>query len=210
MEGQAWFNRLKESIEHSTLGEMPNYWKVWYRDYRTRLLIGSDDESLLRNVSVVAIDVQLNCRNTAGETCVKVNCGSLNQTAPIALRSFCLNGEDGGLRELLAFLGDSVLVGYHLGFDLATINRCLGRAGAGPLRNRSCDVAILAKHLRPERPRYLTSDDSLEELARNFGLARPSEPADDAYFIAFLWQHLTQRLADQLGRNPKLLDLPLQ
>lgn len=70
--------------------------------------------------------------------------------------------------ELSAFLGDSVLIGHGVGFDLAMLEREAARAGAGWTRPRTLDTRLLAEAVEPNLADY-----SLETTAAWLGV----EPA---------------------------------
>jgi DNA polymerase III subunit epsilon len=100
---------------------------------------------------------------------------------------------DAVLPAMIEFIGDSVVVGHNVGFDLAFINAALGRRGYAALDNPVVDTLPLARRLiRDEVP-----DCRLGTLASRFRLDhRPSHRAlDDALATTDLLHLLLERAA---------------
>ncbi len=57
------------------------------------------------------------------------------------------------LPALLEFIGDAVIVGHNVRFDLSFLNAAAGRLGYGRLSNRSSDTAALARRLLADEVR---------------------------------------------------------
>ncbi|MFZ9630135.1 MAG: exonuclease domain-containing protein, partial [Ilumatobacteraceae bacterium] len=97
------------------------------------------------------------------------------------------------LPTLLEFIGDAVVVGHNVGFDLGFINTALRRSGREALDNRVVDTLALARRLvRDEVP-----DCRLGTLARHLRLPhRPTHRAlDDALTTTQLLHALLERAA---------------
>ena len=97
------------------------------------------------------------------------------------------------LPSLLEFVGDAVIVGHNVGFDVGFLNTALRRAGHQPFRNTVVDTLPLARRLvRDEVP-----DCRLGTLASRFRLGhRPTHRAlDDAMATADLLHLLLERAA---------------
>lgn len=95
------------------------------------------------------------------------------------------------LPSLAEFVGDAVLVGHNIAYDLRFLNEELLRAGRPKLPNRSVDTCALARRLvRDEVP-----DCKLATLAARFHLPhRPNHRAlDDALATADLLHVLLER-----------------
>ena len=95
------------------------------------------------------------------------------------------------LPSLLEFIGDAVVVGHNVRFDLGFLEAALERAGHPPLRPRSvCTVALARRLLRDEVPNC-----RLGTLATHLRLPhRPSHRAlDDALATADLLHVLLER-----------------
>lgn len=111
------------------------------------------------------------------------------------------------LPGFLEFVGDAVIVGHNVRFDLSFLNFALRREGYGRLPNTFVDTCALARRLvRDEVPNC-----KLETLATHFRLAtRPTHRAlDDALATGELLHCLLER-AGTLGvlGLDDLLDLP--
>jgi len=98
---------------------------------------------------------------------------------------------DSVMATFLEFLGDSVIVGHNVSYDLGYLNAAMARAGRDPLPNRVLDTLRLARRLvRDEVPNC-----KLGTLADRFRLPhRPSHRAlDDALATADLLHLLIER-----------------
>lgn len=74
---------------------------------------------------------------------------------------------DSIIPSLLEFVGDAVVVGHNVRFDLSFLNACAERLGYGKIANRSVDTCALARRLvRDEVPNL-----KLSTLARHFRTA---------------------------------------
>ncbi len=97
------------------------------------------------------------------------------------------------LPTFLEFVGDAVIVGHNVGFDMAFLNRALGREGYERFANVVVDTLPIARRLvRDEVP-----DCRLGTLAHRFRLVhRPTHRAfDDAMATAELLHVLLERAA---------------
>lgn len=117
--------------------------------------------------------------------------------------------ERDAIEQLLAYLGEGVIVGHHIGHDIAAINAATERHFGCELACRSLDTMDLALHL--ERDGCFgddgeTSDFSLDALAARFDVVahdRHTAPGD-ALITAQVFQRLLRYAArsgrDTLGR----------
>lgn len=100
------------------------------------------------------------------------------------------------LASLLEFIGDAVIVGHNVRFDLGFIAQALIRDARAPLANQVIDTVTLARRLVRDE----VTNCKLSTLARRFGLAhQPSHRAlDDALATGDLLHVLLDR-AGSLG-----------
>ncbi len=111
------------------------------------------------------------------------------------------------LPALLEFLGDSVLVGHNVRFDLSFLNAAAERLGYGALPNRWVDTAALARRLVRPEVRNL----KLRTLAAHFrSPVTPNHRAlEDARATAHVFHALLERAGTIGATNlDDLLSLP--
>lgn len=113
--------------------------------------------------------------------------------------------ESEALEAFLDYLRDGVIVGHHIGHDIATLDAALERHWGFQLRNRSLDTMDLTLHLeragafagRPQIREF-----SLDSLCAMFGvIPHDRHTADgDAFITAQIFLRLV-RVASRLGRG---------
>jgi DNA polymerase-3 subunit epsilon len=113
--------------------------------------------------------------------------------------------EPDALRLLIPYLHDAVIVGHHVGHDIATLDVALGRHFGSSLGNRSLDTMDLALNL--ERDGAFGSAEpfrafSLDALCTRFDIVPHDRhtAAGDAFLTALVFQRLL-RLALRFGRG---------
>lgn len=111
------------------------------------------------------------------------------------------------LPSFLEFIGDAVVVGHNVRFDMSFLNASAIRHGYGKLTNKTCDTAALARRLVRSEVRNLR----LQSLAAHF--RSPTTPnhraLEDARATAHVFHALLER-AGSLGVTnlDDLLQLP--
>jgi len=113
--------------------------------------------------------------------------------------------EPQALEALLDYLADGVIVGHHIGHDIATLDAAYGRHWGVQLRNRSLDTMDLTLHLERAgafegRPpiRHFT----LDSLCEMFGVIPHDRhtASGDAFITAQVFLRLV-RLSARTGRG---------
>jgi DNA polymerase-3 subunit epsilon len=101
-------------------------------------------------------------------------------------------GETDAIQALIEFIGNSVLVGHHIDFDVEMINAALERLGCGRLKNEALDIDIMHRKLLDINNKQF----SLEELCDIYKIPKSdrNSSSEDAYKIALLFLKLKSRL----------------
>jgi DNA polymerase-3 subunit epsilon len=97
------------------------------------------------------------------------------------------------LPAFLEFIGDSVIVGHNVRFDLSFLNVAATRLGYGRLPNKSSDTAALARRLIKQEVRNLR----LQSLATHF--RSPTKPNHRAFEDARATAHVFHALLERAG-----------
>lgn len=108
------------------------------------------------------------------------------------------------LQQFLAFLGDSVIIAHHTGFDITMINRALERNGLPILTNKTLDTAFLYKktlimsNLLERKEKY-----ALDDLADKFDISKKDRHTamGDAYITAIAFLKIVKKLKDLKGKK---------
>lgn len=101
-------------------------------------------------------------------------------------------GESDGIQALVEFIGNSVLVGHHIDFDVEMLNVALERMGCGRLKNEALDIDVMYQKLTDINNKQF----SLEELCDVYKIPKSenNSSSEDAYKIALLFLKLKSRL----------------
>ncbi|SHG77144.1 DNA polymerase-3 subunit epsilon [Flavobacterium fluvii] len=101
-------------------------------------------------------------------------------------------GEAEAIQSFVEFIGNAVLVGHHIDFDVEMINAALERLGCGRLRNEALDIDVMYRKLTDINNKQF----SLEELCSIFKIPKSdrNSSSEDAYKIALLFLKLKSRL----------------
>jgi DNA polymerase III subunit epsilon len=101
-------------------------------------------------------------------------------------------GEPEGIQAFIEFIGNSVLVGHHIDFDVEMINAALERMNCGRLRNEALDIDIMYRKLNDINNKQF----SLDELCDIYKIPKSdrNSSSEDAYKIALLFLKLKSRL----------------
>lgn len=113
--------------------------------------------------------------------------------------------EPEAVRQFLQYLDHAVVVGHHVKFDVAMINRALERSGAGKLRNPMLDTAQLARRLNPTAYFPEPGGYSLDRLCQTFNIT-PNDrhtASGDAFLTAVLFLKILGRLEKRGVRTLK-------
>ena len=100
--------------------------------------------------------------------------------------------EPEALESLINFIGNAVLVGHHINFDVEMLNAALERLDCGRLKNEALDVDMMYRKLMDINDKQF----SLDDLSEIFKIPKSdrNSSSEDAYRIALLFLKLKSRL----------------
>ncbi len=99
--------------------------------------------------------------------------------------------EPQAIQSLVDYIGNAVLVGHRIHFDIEMINDVLEKMDCGKLKNEALDVEIMHQKLLD-----VTKSFTLDDLISHYKLPpnQRNSTSDDAYSIALLFLKLKTRL----------------
>lgn len=100
--------------------------------------------------------------------------------------------EPDAMEALINFIGNSVLVGHHINFDVEMLNAALERLDCGRLKNEALDVDMMYRKLMDINDKQF----SLDDLSEIFKIPKSdrNSSSEDAYRISLLFLKLKSRL----------------
>ena len=101
-------------------------------------------------------------------------------------------GEREGVEAFLEYIGNAILVGHRIHFDVEMINEALEKMDCGRLKNEALDIEIMHRKLLDITDRQF----SVDELCKIYNVERSERysTSEDAYRIALLFLKLKSRL----------------
>lgn len=108
------------------------------------------------------------------------------------------------LKKIIPILQGTVIVGHHVGFDIAMINKALGRHFGQKLCNPVIDTGQLYKKVFPSQfiyNIYQAPVPSLDDLADQFGLEFPDRHVamGDAIMTGLIFMQLMRKMKNKKG-----------
>jgi len=100
--------------------------------------------------------------------------------------------EPDAIQAFIEYIGNAVLVGHHVDFDVEMLNNALAKLDCGRLKNEALDIDVMYRKLIDNNDKQF----SLDELSNIFNLPKyyKNSPAESAYTIALLFLKLKARL----------------
>ena len=101
-------------------------------------------------------------------------------------------GETDAIKSLIEFIGNSVLVGHHVDFDVEMINVVLEKLECGRLKNEALDIDMMHLKLNDITDKQF----SLNQLSEIYKIPHSeiNSSTEDAYKTALLFLKLKSRL----------------
>lgn len=100
--------------------------------------------------------------------------------------------EYNAIQNLVEYMGNSILVGHRIHFDIELINEALEKMDCGKLKNEALDIEIMHQKLMDISNKSF----SIEDLVKQYKLplSEKNSASDDAYAIGLLFLKLKSRL----------------
>lgn len=100
--------------------------------------------------------------------------------------------EPDALEAFVKFIGNSILVGHHINFDIEMLNAALERLNCGRLKNEALDVDVMYRKLTDVNDKQF----SLDDLCEIYKIPKSdrNSSSEDAYRIGLLFLKLKSRL----------------
>ncbi|CAM3037721.1 3'-5' exonuclease [Flavobacterium frigoris] len=101
-------------------------------------------------------------------------------------------GEADAIKSFIEFIGNSVLVGHQIDFDVEMINAALEKLECGRLKNEALDIDMMHRKLNEITDKEFT----LEQLSEIYKIPQNDRKSstEDAYKTALLFLKLKSRL----------------
>ena len=101
-------------------------------------------------------------------------------------------GEREAIETFIEYIGNAILVGHRIHFDVEMINEALEKIDCGRLKNEALDIEIMHRKLLDIRDKQF----SVDELCKIYKIDRGDRysSAEDAYTLALLFLKLKSRL----------------
>jgi len=100
--------------------------------------------------------------------------------------------EPAAMEAFINFLGNAILVGHHINFDIEMLNSALERLDCGRIKNEALDVDVMYRKLMDVNDKQF----SLDDLCEIYKIPKSdrNSSSEDAYRIALLFLKLKSRL----------------
>lgn len=100
--------------------------------------------------------------------------------------------EEEAIIKLLDYLGNAVLIGHRIHFDIEMLNECLYRMKLGKIKNEAFDIEAMFNKLMETNDKSYSLEAISEKL--KMPISERNAVSDDAYSIAILFLKLKEKL----------------
>jgi DNA polymerase III subunit epsilon len=116
----------------------------------------------------------------------------ISDSLEISIHDTESNSEAALMEQFVNYIGNAILVGHRIHFDIDIINEALDKLDCGRLKNEALDIEIMYKKLHDINDKNY----SLTELITHYKIQKSDRvsSADDAFSIALLFLKLKSRL----------------
>lgn len=100
--------------------------------------------------------------------------------------------EDIAIETLINYIGNSILIGHRIDFDIEMLNNALSHLKLGKLKNEAYDIEAMFNKIVDTNEKKYALDEMSNSL--NMAISNRNSVADDAYSIAILFLKLKSKL----------------
>lgn len=186
--------------------DYPDFWKVYLAKFEKRA-----DRFVVLNLQTTGLDYKkdvilaISCFAVVDDRIV------IGDSFEIVLLQYVYNHDHGmsnefiiesqqpkflepeGIQAFVNYIGNAILVGHRINFDVEIINEALEKLGCSRLKNEALDIEIMYKKWKEITDERGFSIDELSELLKLPPTDRVSA-SDDAYAIALMFLKLKTKL----------------
>jgi DNA polymerase-3 subunit epsilon len=212
----------KSWIQRPELENLPEYWQQYSNHFQQNL----DKKTPLKDLEYVVFDTETTGLDIYKDKILSIGAVTIEQgeinvantfecyikqdfkdTQSIAIHGimpqnhYATITEQEAVEQFLAYIKGKILIGHHVGFDIAMINQALFPKLNLKLKNYAFDTALLYHRLKyPLHQRFLPHEDyTLDSLSGQFNISVSDRhtAAGDAFITAILFLKLIHQLTKQ-------------
>lgn len=218
-----WFSTKKEVA-------FPMFWEEYLTNFKTPI----EKETLLTDLEYVVFDTETTGFDIQKDKILSIGAVTISKGEIQIANSFeyyisqdfsenpsiAIHGimphnnypkvsEEEALVNFLQYIKGKILIGHHVGYDIAMLNQAIARLLPDKLKNYAFDTAMLYHRLKfPLQQTFSPSEDyTLDALSGQFNISTSDRhtAAGDAFITAILFLKLVDKLQKQGISNLKRL-----
>jgi DNA polymerase III subunit epsilon len=185
--------------------DYPKFWKEYISKFDKKTLrfvamscessgLNTDDDVIF-SIACIAIEDNSVIVHDSIELGLLQNLGAISKEKRNAFLSSNLKSklpESEAIKLFIDYLGNAILVGHRIHYDVEMLNKALHRMDCGRLKNEALDIEVMQNKLQDTSDKQFT----LEDIAEMYKIPKSERysASDDAYTIALLFLKLKSRL----------------
>ncbi|TGD59684.1 3'-5' exonuclease [Flavobacterium humi] len=165
----------------------PEFWKEYIAKFDEK-----SNRYIALSVETTGIDPKKDVVVSFGAVAIVNDTILISDSLEISINENRYESEDAVIEHFIQYIGNSILVGHRIHFDIDIINEALDKLDCGRIKNEALDIEIMHKKLHDINDKNF----SLLELISQYKIQKPDRvsSADDAFSIALLFLKLKSRL----------------
>lgn len=184
----------------------PDFWKMYLQKQEVK-----SNRFVTLSIQTTGFNLQKDVILTIGAIAIHNNKLIIADSFEVILLQYIYNHDNGfsnefiieskapksseaeGIQKLVEYIGNAILIGYRVDFDIEMINKALEKLDCGKLRNEALDLEIMFKKWKE------SSEDkkfSIAEIAQNLKLPEHNEDAtiEEAFAMGLCFLKLKKYL----------------